>query len=164
MPRVRHDHQGALRDLGRPHGVGAPPAEPARGELTEQDQAQLDLIACLPDRVAELLEGYRFKDALNEVMAAARDGNKYFDYRQPWALRKSDLAACGTVINVCLNTLKVLTVVMEPFLPFAAARTAAMLSAAAEELTWQAAAEPLPEGRPLGEPAILFEKLELPEE
>jgi methionyl-tRNA synthetase len=139
-------------------------AVPARGALTEEDRAQLELVAGLPDRVAALLEGYRFKEALNEVMAAARDGNKYFDYRQPWALRKSDPAACGTVINVCLNTLKTLAVVMEPFLPFSAARTAAMLSAGPEEVRWQAAAAPLPEGRKLGEPVILFEKLELPEE
>jgi len=137
---------------------------PARGELTDQDRAQLDAVAALPDRVAALLEEYRFKDALGEVMAAARDGNKYFDHRQPWALRKSDPAACATVINVCLNTVKTLAVVMEPFLPFAAARTAAMLSAGSEELTWQAAAQPLPEGRPLGEPVILFEKLEPPAE
>ena len=60
--------------------------------------------------------------------------------------------------------MKALAVVMEPFLPFAAARTAGMLSAEPAELVWNAAADPLPEGRRLGEPAILFEKLEPPEE
>jgi len=139
-------------------------AVPARKEPAEQDRAQLALVAGLPGRVSALLEGYRFKDALGEVMAAARDGNKYFDHRQPWALRKSDPDACATVINVCLNTVKALAVVMEPFLPFAAARTAGMLSAEPAELVWNAAADPLPEGRRLGEPAILFEKLEPPEE
>ncbi|MHC4592550.1 MAG: methionine--tRNA ligase, partial [Planctomycetota bacterium] len=89
-----------------------------------------------------------------------RDSNRYFDYRQPWVLRKEDQAACGTVISICLDTIKTLAVVMEPFLPFAAVKAAAMLSAAPEELTWSAAADPLPEGRQLGEPVILFQKLE----
>jgi methionyl-tRNA synthetase len=133
---------------------------PARGELTGQDREQLDRIAALPGRVSALIEEYRFKDALGEVMAAARDGNKYFDYREPWVLRKQDKAACGTVINVCLNTIKTLAVVMEPFLPFAAQKAAGMLAAAPEEMLWAAAAEPLPEGRELGQPVILFEKIE----
>ena len=139
-------------------GVVPPP-----GKLTEQDRAQMARVEGLAGRVGALLDGYHFKDALHEVMAAAREGNRYFDHRQPWVLRKEDLGACGTVINVCLNTVKALAVVMEPFLPFAAAKAAGMLAAAPEELRWQAAGEPLPEGRKLGDPAILFEKLEPPE-
>jgi methionyl-tRNA synthetase len=138
---------------------------PPRGELTNEDSGHLEMLAELPDKVGELIEGYRFKDALNEVMAAAREGNRYFDYRQPWVLRKEDKAACGTVLNVCLNTIRTLTVVMEPFLPFAADKAARMLGLTAGERTWQAAAEPLPQGRKLGEAEVLFAKLdELPAE
>jgi methionyl-tRNA synthetase len=136
---------------------------PPRGETIEQDREQLAAIAELPERVGALLEECRFKDALGEVMAAAREGNRYFDYREPWVLRKEDKAACGTVINVCLNTIKVLTAVMAPFLPFAARKAGRMLSAEPEELTWSACAEHLPEGRELAEAEILFEKIELPE-
>jgi len=139
-------------------------AVPARGELTEQDEEQLSMIAGLADKVAECLEGYRFKEALHVVMEAARQSNRYFDHREPWALRKKDLAACGTVINVCLNTIKTLAVVMEPFLPFAAEKVASMLATEPDEMKWAAAAESLPEGRKLGEAVILFEKLEMPEE
>ncbi|MHC4788113.1 MAG: methionine--tRNA ligase [Planctomycetota bacterium] len=135
---------------------------PARGEPAEQDRQQLHLVAALPERVAAPLEEYRFKDALGEVMAAAREGNRYFDHREPWVLRKEDRDACGTVLNVCLNTIKALAVVMEPFLPFAAGKAAAMLAVGPEEMAWSAAADPLPEGRALGEPVMLFEKLELP--
>ena len=137
---------------------------PERGEPTEQDGAQLTMIGGLAERVGALLDEYQFKDALQELMAAARESNRYFDYREPWVLRKEDKAACGTVINVCLNTVKTLAVVMEPFVPFAAAKTQAMLSAEADEMRWPVAAQPLPEGRPLGEPVILFEKLEEPGE
>ncbi len=139
-------------------------AVPERGELTAEDRAQLRMIGGLTGRVAAALEGYAFRDGLQEVMAAAREANRYFDYREPWVLRKCDRAACGTVINVCLNTIKALALAMEPFLPFAARKTAAMLALGPQETAWSAAAEPLPEGRTLGEPVILFEKIEELEE
>jgi methionyl-tRNA synthetase len=135
---------------------------PGRDELMDEDKAHLAMLAGLPDKVGGLIEEYRFKDALNEVMAAAREGNRYFDHRQPWVLRKEDMAACGTVLNVCLNTIRTLTVVMAPFLPFAADKAARMLGLTPEERTWQAAAEPLPAGRQLAEAEVLFTKLDEP--
>jgi methionyl-tRNA synthetase len=135
---------------------------PGRGDLSEHDRGQLAMAAGLPERASALLEDYRFKDGLEEVMAAARESNRYFDHREPWALRKTDASACGTVVNVCLNTIKSLAVAMEPFLPFAAAKAAQMLAATPQEMRWQAASQPLPEGRSLGEPVILFHKLDEP--
>ncbi|MFW6189270.1 MAG: methionine--tRNA ligase [Planctomycetota bacterium] len=134
---------------------------PERGEPNDHDREQLAMIGDLPARVGDLIEQYRFKHALQEVMAAARESNRYFDYREPWVLRKENRAECGTVINVCLNTVKTLAVVMEPFLPFAAEKARAMLSAEPEEMKWPVAAQPLPEGRELGEAEILFEKMEM---
>jgi len=144
----------AHRYLG---GVVPPCSSP-----TERDRAQREMMAGLADRVSALLEQHRFKDALEQVMAAARESNRYFDYREPWRLRKEDPDACATAINVCLNTVKTLAVVLEPFLPFAAGKAALMLSAGPQEMVWRAAAGPLPEGRRLGEPVILFRKLEEP--
>ena len=135
---------------------------PERGQTTEQDEGQLDLVARLPDDVSDQLEGCHFKAAIQLIMAAAKESNRYFDYKQPWVQRKQDMAACGTTINVLLSTIKALGVVMEPFLPFAAEKVARMLSCGADELEWASATRPLPEGRALGKPEILFLKLEHP--
>lgn len=139
-------------------------AVPARGALSEDDAGQLELMASLPGRVGDLIEGYRFRDALGEVMAAARESNRYFDHRKPWVLRKEKLEECGTVLNVCLNTIKTLGTVMLPFLPFAACKIAGMLGCNEQEMLWANAAAALPEGRKLGEPIILFNKIEVEEE
>jgi len=111
-------------------------------------------------RVTEHLDGYRFKAALGEVMALARAANGYMDVKKPWAQRKVDLAACGTTMNVCIQTVKALTTLMAPFLPFSADRCAAMLALDGGVPAWDRACEELPGGHPLGEPAILFRKLE----
>ena len=72
--------------------------------------------------------------------------------------------AIARTLHTYLNTIKILGTVMAPFLPIAAEKVAGMLSAGPEEMVWDAAADPLPEGRALGEPTILFEKIEEPED
>jgi len=110
--------------------------------------------------VTELIEGFRFKAALGEVMALARAANGYFDAKAPWKQRKEDLAACGTTINVCLQTVRGLTVLMAPFLPHSAEKCVAMLGLGDSGLAWDTATRELEAGRSLGEPVILVRKLD----
>ena len=136
---------------------------PQRGELAPEDRKQLEMIAGLPSEVGGELERHEFKKALQRIMEAARETNRYFDFKEPWFQRKKDMAACGTTINVALNTIKALGTLVEPFLPFAADRIARMLSVEdSSERQWDCAGEPLPEGRPLRQPEILFQKIEPP--
>ena len=136
---------------------------PELGALSDEDKRQLALARGLPDAVAARIEQCRFKDALQDIMAAAKETNRYFDHRQPWVLRKNDPAACATVIGVLLHTFRALAVVTEPFLPFAAGKMARMLACSPDELKWSEASKPLPTGRALGEPEIMFVKIETPE-
>lgn len=145
---------------------------PEPGERGPIDHAHLDAIRTTADRMTDHLEAFRFKAALNEVMALARAANGYFDTKQPWKQRKEDLAGCGTTLNVCLQTVRALATLMGPFLPFSAAQCARMLrlegfdgrqddaDALQTVLPWAEATDELPAGKPLGEPVILFKKLD----
>jgi len=135
---------------------------PAQEKPTPEDGAQLQMMARLPGEVAAQIEGFHFKVALQLIMAAARESNRYLDHKAPWKQRKTDMAACATSVNVTLNTIRTFGVILEPFLPFAAEKIARMLSCGPEELSWGEAARPLPVGRALGEAQILFVKLEPP--
>ena len=94
------------------------------------------------DAVTTRLESFRFRAALSELMKLARASNGYLDAKQPWKQRKQDLAACGTTINVCLQTVRALATLMAPFLPFSAEKCAEML-ALDPSLPWDRAAEEL---------------------
>lgn len=133
---------------------------PARGALSEADAGQLEMISRLPGEVAAQLEGFRFKAGIELIMEAARASNRYFDLKKPWVQRKADPADCARTINVLLNTIRTLGVVMEPYLPFAAQKVARMLGCDADDLRWEAAVRPLTEQGRLGEPEMLFRKLE----
>ncbi|MCA9727852.1 MAG: class I tRNA ligase family protein, partial [Candidatus Eisenbacteria bacterium] len=130
-------------------------AVPAAGNRSDRDRQHLARLSEAHTAVTELLETYRFKAALGEVMALARDANAYFNEKAPWAERKTDLAACGTTINLCLLTTRTLATLMAPFLPFSAARTARMLGLS-EELPWADAVTELESGHAIGVPELLF--------
>jgi methionyl-tRNA synthetase len=133
---------------------------PVRGELTEVDEEVFRQVAEFPNRVGELIENYRFRDALAEVMSLARLGNKYLAETEPWKLIKTDAARTGTVLHVALQVAAALVPLLTPFLPESAAKLARMLNF--EPGDWQSAAraEQLPAGHQLQEPELLFAKID----
>ena len=150
---------------------------PALTNPSEADIAMLDAIKVYPNLVAERLDGFRFRDALSETMTLARIGNKYFNDAAPWATRKSDPQACGNCIHVAVQLCASLSILMEPFIPFSAAKIRSMLgltnvrssgpsptSASSEpdnKLGWNDASRCLVSaGTKLGEVEILFHKIE----
>jgi methionyl-tRNA synthetase len=133
---------------------------PARNELTDFDREVLQQLGDFPARIGQLIENYRFRDALNELMNLARLGNKYLADTEPWKLIKTDEARVATILNIALQITASLTTLMEPFLPNTAQRLAGMLNI--EKAPWTAAgnADALPNGHQLNEAFLLFEKIE----
>ncbi len=135
--------------------------DPGRREPVDRDH--LAAIATHAARVTERLERFELRAAMAEVLALARASNGYLDVKAPWTQRKQDLAACGATINVCLQTVRGLATLMAPFLPFSAEQCGRMLGLPEGGLRWQDATSELPAGQALGEPVILFRKLDATE-
>ena len=129
-------------------------------ELVEIDKDALAQLAEFPDKIGELIENYRFRDALAEVLNLARLGNKYLAETQPWHLIKTDAARTGTVLHVALQIAASLAPLLEPFLPNSARKLATMLNL--ELGNWASAgrSDLLAAGHQLREPALLFAKIE----
>jgi methionyl-tRNA synthetase len=132
---------------------------PVGGPPDEADRAQLAALPAAADRVAARLERFEFRAGLAEVMELARTSNKYFEDRQPWKQRKEDPDRCAATIRVCLRTVRTLATLMAPFLPHSAAQCARMLGID-PSLPWAGAADEIAPGAPLGEPRILFRKID----
>ena len=66
---------------------------------------------------AESIESCRFSAGIRSLRAAWASGNKYFDNRAPWGLRKSDPAACGTVLHTSVHLLRRIAVLSHPVIP-----------------------------------------------
>jgi len=133
---------------------------PPAGQREAVDDEQLARCRSAVDKVSAELEACRFRAALGAMMQLARDANGYFDATAPFRSRKTDMEACGRAINVCLQTARTLTTLMGPFLPRSAVICLDMLSLDDSAMVWSSAADPLGDGAVLGQPKILFRRLD----
>ena len=109
--------------------------------------------------VADAIENFRFRRALDSFMGLAEHGNRFLDETAPWKLRKTDLAACGSALHGALQYLPPLSVLASPFMPGLAARLRTMLNLPPRPPGPLLPAETLPKGHPLGPPDVLIEKV-----
>ena len=133
---------------------------PALGTLTDYDRLTLEELRSIRPSLEANIETYRFREALRDAMNYARIGNKYLADTEPWKVVKTDPERVRTILNVALQITADLSVAIEPFLPFTAEKIRRML--AIEPLGWErlGEAELLPAGHRIGEPELLFEKIE----
>jgi len=133
---------------------------PAVGTWTSIDEKAIAEIKEFPSRIAASIEGYRFREATALVMDLARNGNKYLAETEPWKLAKIDLVRVGTILNLAIQISANLAIVIEPFLPFTSMKLKEMLNL--ENFDWNKSGHInlLKESHALGEPRLLFEKIE----
>ncbi len=108
-------------------------------------------------------EQYRFKDGALAVMNLVRFCNKYFNGLQPWKSLKEDPDRCALTINLCLQAVRSIAILVEPVLPFTAAGiwNMLLLPGSPSGAGWNdVGVTSLPAGHTLGQPVILFLKIE----
>ena len=132
---------------------------PPKGVMTAEDEAVVSSIMTHREGIERAVESFHFRDALKEYMDLARVGNKYLAEMEPWKLVKTDAGRTATVLHVSLQLLSALAGLGEPFLPFTTKKLLAMLRK--ERIAWDTVGvEMLPEGYQVGEPELLFTKIE----
>jgi methionyl-tRNA synthetase len=137
---------------------------PAPGCPEALENELLAKLRALPGQVGEEIEATSFKAALGKIMDAFRDCNRYIDTRAPWTSRKTDRERTGTTIHTCIQAVRILGVLLEPFLPFASEKIRTTLNVDKSKWAWPVATEALAEGHALGAaPEVLFRKLDAAE-
>ncbi len=133
---------------------------PAAETFTKEDLLILEQMAGFPDRIASSLEDFKFREALSEMMALARLGNKYLADTEPWKLIKTDEHRVKTIMYIALQITCNLAIVSEPFLPFTSAKLFAMLNMPV--LKWHAAKQTsnMAAGHQINKDELLFAKIE----
>jgi methionyl-tRNA synthetase len=91
---------------------------PVPGLMERTDVGLLARIDVAFRPVGRLLSECKFRAALNEVMALARETNKYLDDKAPWFQIKEDPKAAATTVYVALRAIDSLKTLFAPFLPF----------------------------------------------
>lgn len=132
---------------------------PELGDLSELDKQMIETLKTYPSKVADLLEKYKIKDAVFEIMNLARIANKYFNDSEPWVIIKSDKAKCGTTLNICINTINTLAELFTPIIPFTSEKIFTLLNS--KITSWNECGQlNLKAGHKFNQPSILFNKIE----
>ncbi len=132
---------------------------PDRGNLSVLDKEMLEVLENYPQKVSNLLEKYKIKEAVFEIMELARSANKYFNDTEPWMTVKADKQVCGTTINICLQTIYTLAELFSPVIPFSSEKIFTMLNS--KPVDWlNSGKDNLQSGHQLNKSEILFAKIE----
>ncbi len=135
------------------------------------DESDANIIKFVQDakgKIETALEQYRFREALQEMMNVAREGNKYMQEKAPWMLSKTpemqaeNQKAIDNCLHISLQLTANLAIYMNPFLPFTARKICHMLKVVDRMLDWENAGSMklVNTGYPLRAPELLFKKIE----
>ena len=136
--------------------------------LDERDKALMKDIQQSALNTQHLIEEYKFRDALFEVIDLSRKGNKYMQEKEPWIVAKqltTDPLAQKSIDNclhLCLQLTANLSILINPFLPTIAKKMCVMMKVVDRMLDWENAGkiDLLKVGYSLREPQLLFRKIE----
>ena len=133
---------------------------PACGELQEVDKKTIAEFKDVKEKVEQFLDVFKFREAQKEAMNLARIGNKYITECEPWKVWKTDPKRVETILNISLQLVANLAIAFEPFLPFSSEKLRKMINMPNFEWTQLGSTDLLKAGDQLGEPELLFEKIE----
>ena len=136
--------------------------------LDSEDLAIMQAVKDAKEKITDLLEQYKFRDAQFEVINLARLGNQYMQKKEPWIVAKqieSDPTAQAKIDNcmhACLQLSANLAIMIHPFLPFTAKKMCHLMKVVDKMLDWENAGEfnLLKVGYTLRAPELLFRKIE----
>ena len=133
---------------------------PACGELQEVDEKAIAEFKDVKEKVEQYLNVFKFREAQKEAMNLARIGNRYITECEPWKVWKTNPKRVETILNISLQLVANLAIAFEPFLPFSSEKLRKMINMPNFEWTQLGSTDLLKAGTQLGEPELLFEKIE----
>ena len=132
---------------------------PAAGPAAEADHALRAIADGLPDRMRDAMGRLAYQEAIEEVWKLVRAANAYIDHQAPWALRKTDQERMQTVLLTLCEALRVIGILLQPFMPETMAKLLDQLAVPADRRDFAALATPLDTGTVLPQPSGLFPRI-----
>lgn len=114
---------------------------PAQRESAPVDDELISMAQALRANCDKAVDGYQFSVALTEIWKVIARANKYIDETAPWALAKDEskkARLAAVLYNLC-ETLRIISILLAPFIPETAAKMQKQLGVSADELTYESA-------------------------
>ena len=144
---------------------GTIPTERTAGEF---DEDLIALATATKAKVEAYADEMQVSQALTELWARISRTNKYIDETAPWVLAKDEAnraRLAAVMYNLC-EAIRIISILVSPFLPHTAPKIQAQLGAPAAVLSWEQAGEwgLLPAGFSVQKGEIIFPRIDIAKE
>ena len=114
---------------------------PAEREEDELDKELIQMATQLREKCDAQVSGYQFSNALAEIWKLIARTNKYIDETMPWVLGKdeSKRARLATVIYNLCEVLRIISILLTPFMPSTTPKIQEQIGAKNQELSYETA-------------------------
>jgi methionyl-tRNA synthetase len=83
--------------------------------------------------VIQSMDTQALHTALEQLWQVIGEGNRYVDAQAPWALRKTDMVRMATVLYTVMETLRVVVIPLQAFMPESATKMLDILGVPREQ-------------------------------
>jgi len=126
---------------------------------TDDDRAFEVDIEEIPNTVGKLIEEFKFREGLVEIIKIAKKGNKYFNDQEPWKAVKEDKQRASNCLYLCNQLSKTLAILLKPYIPNKAEKIANIMNIPLDT-KWEGSKIPLEVGHEINKAKPLFKKIE----
>lgn len=81
------------------------------------DDVVLERIKTIFNSIGDEIESGNFRTAVSMIFSLVDFGNKYYDEKQPWTTRNTDVDICYETLYNCVQIIANISILFEPFMP-----------------------------------------------
>jgi methionyl-tRNA synthetase len=129
---------------------------PTKGSLADADAEMLAAADALMVECRKQHADYQISKAMDAIWRVVADANRYFAGQEPWALKKTDPARMETVLWTTAEVLRIVAILIQPYVPQSAAKLLDLLSVPENKRGFASIGERLVSGTALPAPAPVF--------
>ena len=127
--------------------------------LDELDKEMMDKLETVVRDVAKEIDGVELSRGLRRILEFSTFCNQYFQRKKPWTNKEK----AKTALYLCVNAVRSLAILLEPYIPFSAENLWEQLSLeeTVHEQNWNTASElKIHSGHKISKPTVLFKKVQ----
>ncbi|MDP1975900.1 MAG: class I tRNA ligase family protein, partial [Alphaproteobacteria bacterium] len=129
---------------------------PEKGTLLPQDSVLIEKAYKTLDHTRHEFWHWGFHKALDQIWEVIGDANRYIDEQAPWGLKKTDLKRMETVLYTLCETIRVVGLLVQPFIPKTANQILDLVNVKSEHRDFAHILKALVSGVDLPQPNVLF--------
>jgi len=140
---------------------------PKASKLDKSDKDILAFLKKTAQTADKELDQFEFQKTLLTIFDFARECNKYFQTKEPWAaIKNNQKEDAATTLNICIQCCKGLAILLAPYIPFSAERIFELLNLKenVHQISWSSVVDKVATNHKIhSEPEPIIQKIELEE-